>query len=281
MIKNHKGSRAVNSDEIFNFIKVPNTTTTKTIDFLQNYKKWIESTHKIIGWNKFKHLCFCNGTTESFDKFYLRYLNRKLRLLRGEYYYHQMIANNYQSFEWLEDISTLKKNDVLAMSVPFADTGDIPPNFYSILDHCEELKIPVLLDLAYINLSVGLSINLDYRCIDTITSSLSKVFPVSQHRIGLRLQQEVIDDTLLAYNQNQYLNLHSLCVGQSLINQYSADYCFKKYRTQQLNLCKELSITPSPCFIFGIDRDNLYPQYNRGTNSNRLCLSDYFSDGIS
>jgi hypothetical protein len=282
MIKNYKGSRAVIDKEVLNFLKNSNNTFTKPVNFLQNYKQWIESTHSIAGWHRFKHLCFSNGTTESFDKFYLRHLNRKLRMLKGEYYYHQIIAkNNYKVFEWLEDISTLRKNDVLIISVPFADTGDVPLNFYSILDRCEELAVPVLLDLAYINLSIGLELNLDYKCIDTITSSLSKVFPVSQHRIGIQLQQEIIDDTLLAYNQNQYINLHSLGIGQSLIDQYPADYSFKKYREQQITLCKELSITPSQCFTFGVDHNDLYLEYNRGTNSNRLCLSDYFSEDIS
>jgi hypothetical protein len=282
MEKNYKGSRAVINEEVLNFLKNLNNNIIKPVDFLQNYKQWIASVHSVVGWNKFKHLCFSNGTTEAFDKFYFRHLNRKLRLLRGEYYYHQIVAkNHYGYFEWLEDISTLSKNDVLVMSVPFADTGIVPFDLYHILDRCEELEVPVLLDLAYINLSIGLELNLDYKCIDTITSSLSKVFPVSQYRIGIRLQQKLIDDTMLAYNENQYINLHSLNIGQSLIDGYPADYSFKKYREQQITLCKELSITPSQCFIFGVDHDNLYPEYNRGSNSNRLCLSDYFSEDIS
>jgi histidinol-phosphate/aromatic aminotransferase/cobyric acid decarboxylase-like protein len=157
--------------------------------------------------------------------------------------------------------------------VPFADTGNVPENLFAILDRCEDLKIPVLLDLAYINLAVGLELDLNYKCIDTVTSSLSKVFPLSDHRIGIRLQQEFVDDTLFAYNQNQYINLYSASIGHEVIKKYSADHSFKKYRLRQLAVCEELSIIPSSSFIFGIDKNNLYPEYNRGAISNRLCLS--------
>ena len=273
----YSGARSVSDVELIDFIKNVPSKLPNTTEFLQDYKQWIDSTHNIMGWKNFNHLCFSNGTTESFDKFYHRYLHRRLRLLKGEYVYHQMIGKKiFKEFDWMEDVATLQHNDVVAISVPFADTGNVPLNLYAILDKCEELKIPVLLDLAYINLAVGLEINLNYKCIDTVTSSLSKVFPLSNHRIGIRLQQEFVDDTLFAYNQNQYINLYSVSVGHEVIKKYSADYSFKKYRSWQLTLCKELSITPSSSFIFGVDSNDLYPEYNRGSDSNRLCLSNYY-----
>lgn len=272
----YSGATSVSDVELIDFIKNIPSKIPNTKEFLQDYKQWIESTHTIAGWKNFNHLCFSNGTTESFDKFYHRYLHRRLRLLKGEYVYHQMMGKKiFKEFAWIEEIATLQHNDVVAISVPFADTGSVPLNLYAILDRCEELKIPVLLDLAYINLAIGLELNLNYKCIDTITSSLSKVFPLSTYRIGIRLQQEFIDDTLFAYNQNQYINSYSVLIGHEVIKKYSADHSFKKYRTQQLALCKELSITPSSSFIFGIDHNNLYTEYNRGAVSNRLCLSKY------
>ena len=274
----YSGSRSVADTELLDFISNLQSQVKNSTQFLEDYKKWIASTHDIIGWSRFNHLCFSNGTTESFDKFYHRYLHRRLRLLKGEYYYHQIIGKKiFKEFDWIEDVVTLQQNDLVVISVPFADTGNVPLNLYAILDRCEELKVPVLLDLAYINLAVGLVLNLNYKCIDTVTSSLSKVFPLSDHRIGIRLQQELVDDTLLAYNQNQYINLYSVSVGHEVIKKYSADYSFKKYRSQQLTLCEKLSITPSSSFIFGIDDNNLYPEYNRGSVSNRMCLSRHLT----
>ena len=163
------------------------------------------------------------------------------------------------------------------MSVPFSDTGGLPKNYHKIMQACESLQIPVLLDLAYISLAKGLEFNVDYKCIDTITTSLSKVFPVAHWRIGLRMQRENIDDTLDAYEINSYLNTHSVNVAHNLIKQYSATWSFDKFREQQLLLCIEQGVSPSPSFIFGIDKENKYPQYNRGGDSNRLCFARHFS----
>lgn len=271
------GAWPVPDQTLIDFIDNIKITSIGAAEFLKYYKQWISSTHDIIGWDNFNHLCFSNGTTESFDKFYHRHLNRRLRLLKGEYFYHQLIGKKvFRKFQWIDNENNLEKNDVVVISVPFADTGNVPTNLYEILDRSEELKIPVLLDLAYINLSINLKLNLKYKCIDTVTSSLSKVFPLSHYRIGIRLQQELIDDTLIAYNSNEYVNLHSVRTGHAVIKKYTADYSFKKYRAQQLKICDHMSITPSSCFIFGIDEKDSYKEYNRGASTNRLCLSKHF-----
>jgi len=271
------GAWPVNDSELLNFIDSIKTSSSDPVEFLKDYKLWISSTHNILGWDNFNHLCFSNGTTESFDKFYHRHLHRRLRLLKGEYFYHQLMGKKiFKEFQWIDHKNVLEKNDVVAISVPFADTGNVPLNLYEILNRCEELKIPVLLDLAYINLATNLELNLNYKCIDTVTSSLSKVFPLSHYRIGIRLQQELIDDTLIAYNDNQYVNLHSTGIGHAVIKQYAADYSFQKYRAQQINICAGMSIAPSSCFIFGVDEKDFYKEYNRGAGTNRLCLSKHF-----
>ena len=271
------GAWPVNDSELLNFIDSIKTSSSNPVEFLKDYKLWISSTHNILGWDNFNHLCFSNGTTESFDKFYHRHLHRRLRLLKGEYFYHQLMGKKiFKEFQWIDHKNVLEKNDVVAISVPFADTGNVPLNLYEILNRCEELKIPVLLDLAYINLATNLELNLNYKCIDTVTSSLSKVFPLSHYRIGIRLQQELIDDTLIAYNDNQYVNLHSTGIGHAVIKQYAADYSFQKYRAQQINICAGMSIAPSSCFIFGVDEKDFYKEYNRGAGTNRLCLSKHF-----
>lgn len=271
------GAWSVNDHNLINFINNIKPALIQPTDFLKDYKQWISSTHNILGWDNFNHLCFSNGTTESFDKFYHRHLHRRLRLLKGEYFYHQLMGKKvFKKFQWIDHENVLEKNDVVAISVPFADTGNVPLNLYEILDRCEELQIPVLLDLAYINLATNLKLNLNYKCIDTVTSSLSKVFPLSNYRIGIRLQQELIDDTLIAYNDNQYVNLHSVGIGHAVIKKYAADYSFHKHRAQQIKICEDMSITPSSCFIFGIDEKNSYKEYSRGAETNRLCLSKHF-----
>ena len=60
-------------------------------EFLSTYMEWMPSTHNLIGIEKYTHACFTQGTTESFAQFYIRYRNKRLRLAKGEYFYHQMM----------------------------------------------------------------------------------------------------------------------------------------------------------------------------------------------
>jgi hypothetical protein len=109
--------------------------------------------------------------------------------------------------------------------------------------------------------------------ITDITFSLSKFLPVAHLRIGIRFTRTDDDDSLLVSNKAQYINRLGAAVGIKIMNQFDPDYIYNTYRTAQTKLCSELKITPSKSVIFGIDTENLYPEYNRGCISNRLSLS--------
>ena len=274
--KMYGGAWPVPDPEILEFV-ANNHPSSDHKEFVQDYYEWFAQPHNIQGLQKFNSLSYCNGTTEAFDKFYHKYMHRRLRYLRGEYFYHQIMGKRFfKEYAFIED-ADIQENDVVAISVPFSDTGGVPHNYHAIMERCEQLNVPVLLDLAYISLAKGLEFNVDYKCIDTIATSLSKVFPVAHWRIGLRMQRENIDDTLDAYEINSYLNIHAVNVAHNLIKQYPATWSFDKFREQQLLLCIEQGVSPSPSFIFGIDKQNKYPQYNRGGDSNRLCFARHFS----
>ena len=274
--KPYGGAWPVQDKEVLKFL-LENPAESNHRDFVNDYFKWMQVPHSIDGIDKFNSLSYCNGSTEAFDKFYHKHMHRKLRFLRGEYLYHQIMGKRYfKESTYIDDDILITQDDVVVMSVPFSDTGSVPKNYTKIMEACESLKVPVLLDMAYINLAIDLQINVDYKCIDTIATSLSKVFPVAHWRIGMRMQRENLDDTLDAYEQNSYLNTHSVNVGHTLIKEYKADYSFNKYRHQQLSFCNMLDLTPSDSFIFGIDYENKSQEYNRGGPSNRFCFSKHF-----
>ena len=274
--KIYGGAWPVPDPDVLEYLMTTSINSTHK-EFVNDYFKWFANPHNINGIEKFNSLSYCNGTTEAFDKFYHKHMHRKLRFLRGEYFYHQIMAKRFfKESSFIDDPNDISNDDVVVMSVPFSDTGNVPEHYDDIMTQCEKNNIPVLLDMAYISLAVKLDINVDYQCIDTITTSLSKVFPVAHWRIGMRMQKENIDDTLDAYEMNSYLNTHAVNVGHQLIKQYPADYSFNKYRQQQLSFCNMLDIKPSDSFIFGIDQFNKHPEYNRGGPTNRFCFAKHF-----
>jgi len=250
-------------------------------NFIITYKDWMFKTFNFKGVNLYQHACFTQGTTESFAQFYIRYReNYRLRICKGEYFYHQMMKSLWylDKFSWLDE-DDLRSGDVLLISVPFADTGMIPNDLENILTECDVKGIPVMLDFAYLNLTTGdvfdHKIDLTHDCIKYIVSSLSKAFPVENMRIGIRLQKEKYDDQIYVVNEEKYnyINLSSAFVGTGMMESFAPDYIFNKYRDKQLMLCEELNLIPSNCFNFGIDYNNVYNEYNRGGDTNRLCFS--------
>lgn len=255
-------------------------------DFLGSYREWMCAEFNFPGIDRYEHACFTHGTTESFAQFYLRYrVGYRLRLYKSEYFYHQMMKSLWyqDNFAWLDE-DDICRGDVVLISVPFSDTGDIPPNFDSILDACDDLEVPVMLDLAYVNLTVGDAfphvIDFNRPCIQYVVTSLSKVFPVENLRIGMRLQKHFFEDQLYVTNGNEYnyINLLSAYVGHGMITKFSPGEMFNRYRDRQIQKCRELDIDVSPCFIFGIDRNNRFQEYHRGGASNRLCFSRSWDD---
>ena len=247
-------------------------------EYIETYKKWMFSSHNINGCDKYKFGCFTNGTRESFNFYYLRYLpTKRLRIAKGEYFFHQMlkgIYSDYVKFAWIDD-EPIKKGDFVLISVPFSDTGNTPNYLESMLDICDDLEVPVMIDLAYLNISKGLTFNLDHKCIKYIVSSLSKVFPVENFRIGIRLQKEIFEDPLTVINElyYNYINLLSARLGTGLMSTFRADYIFNKYKDKQRDACAKLDLSMSSCVYFGLDYKNKYNDYNRGTSSNRLCFT--------
>lgn len=252
--------------------------------FLDLYLSWIQSStlNKVFGLDQFPIASFSSGTTEAFDKFYLKNSSRRLRYFKGEYMYHQVAGRQYfdHTSKFIED-EELDCNDVVVISLPFSDTGNEHSKMQETLQRCTELGIPVLLDCAYFGICSGIEFDFDYPCITDITFSLSKTFPVPHLRIGMRLTRCDDDDALLVMNKTDYVNRLGCAVGVELLENFSPDMVYQRYQTAQAKLCAELAVTPSKCVIFGIDELNQYSQYNRGGNTNRLCLSKHLDNILS
>lgn len=248
--------------------------------FLDCYQQWIRDSqgNRLQGLDQFRVAAYANGTTEGFDKFMLRNHHRRFRCFRGEYMYHPASWRNYFP-EWcrIED-APLEKNDAVVMSMPFSDTGEIHPDSLSVLDQCDVLGIPVLIDSAFFGICHDIEFNYDRDCITDITFSLSKTFPVANLRIGMRLTREDDDDGLMVHNKTNYNNRLGAGVGLALMQKYTADYNVGKWKSQQEIFCQDLGVMPSRSVIFGLGGSE-FLKYNRGGPSNRLCFSRYLYQG--
>lgn len=244
--------------------------------FLNKYSDWILSTknNEIIGINRFPFKCFSQGTSEAFDKFYMNYSSRRFRCFKGEYVYHRLAWRDGRfSWKYIED-EPLDIHDVVIISQPFSDTGDQHPLLNEILDQCDRLNIPLIIDCCYFGVCSEIVFDFSRPCIKEIVFSLSKTFPVSHIRIGMRLSKYDNDDLLFVYNKSGYTNRLAADIGLRYIEHFTPDYIANKYKNNQIEICKKLSIEPSDTVLFGIGGSQ-WNEYNRDRDTNRLGLHNF------
>ena len=176
------------------------------------------------GLDRFDNLSYVHGTSQSFDAFYAENKDRRFRCFKGDFFYHALSWRNNYTFSYLDD-EELDKNDAVVMSIPFSDNGNVHPNTSQVIETCNKLQIPVLIDLAYYNLARGINFNLDEPCISTITFSLSKAFYGTHRiRIGLRCKKDFNDDPVDVFTSMGMVSKISAGVGYDICNNFEPDY---------------------------------------------------------
>jgi hypothetical protein len=130
------------------------------------------------------------------------------------------------------------------------------------LVRCEELGIPVLIDACYYPISHDITLDLNYSCIDTVTFSLSKAFPVANLRIGVRYTRSDTFDGQKLLDSINYNNTFSAYVGRKLLSRFRSDYVHEVYGSRQIQACQLLGLATSKCVLFAIG-DEDWKRYNR------------------
>jgi len=249
-------------------------------EYLYEYDTWIKSgtLNTFTGLQDFKYKCYSNGTTEAFDKFYMRNAKRRFRCYKGEYMYHKLAWRDKFVWNYIED-EDLHPSDAVVISLPFADTGNKHEKYHELMRQCSDMGIPVLVDCAYYGACRSVDIDLAYPCITDVTFSLSKTFPVAYARIGIRYTRVDDDDTMFVYHKISYNNKIGALIGLEYFKNFSPDYIPNKYLDKQYEFCQSIDVKPSKTVLFGIDDKNKYPQYNRGGKTNRLSFHKQYIKG--
>lgn len=278
------GSFAIQDQEIIDFIQTVdyrNCLWNDTInrDFCSVYRNWIMTTtkNKVSSLDSFPYALYSNGTSESFEMFYIKNKDRRFRCFKGEYIYHQLAwRNNWQDWIFIED-EALNANDAVVVSLPFSDTGNKHDGMDLLLTQCEELNIPVLIDCAYFGVCSDINFDFSSKCITDITFSLSKQFPVAHARVGIRFTKVDDDDLMFVYDKINYNNRLGANLGLELLENFSPDYICNKYKSKQSLCCNLLDVAPSKTVLFGIDSNSRFNEYNRGSATNRLGFYKWYT----
>lgn len=226
--------------------------------FEQIFGSWLlqSANYRLRNFEQFRYRAFSAGTQEAFLNFYLTHHRSRFRVFRGDYWWHMDIWSKMQ-LQWcyIED-DDLKPGDVVICSIPFALTGDQHPDFDWMIDQCNHQGIPVLLDFIYLaNSWHAVDIDLSAPCIQEITFSFSKTFPVQCAKIAVRMRREKPQDPMQMSNDENICNRLGAGLAWELTQQFPPDYMVTKYRDQQQHWCKLLGLQPTPVVHFALGDD--------------------------
>ena len=168
--------------------------------FIAEFNRWIRSSklNNIQGLDAFPHVTQTNGTSEAFSMFMQRHSDRRFKFYKGDFMMHKVASNNMKAkWQWIHSQEEVTVGDAVIVSCPFSDTGSKLKDLDMLLDACSKLRVPVLIDMAYFGMCYNIDINLDMPCVEEITFSLGKTFPIIGARAGIRLQREEIETLLI------------------------------------------------------------------------------------
>lgn len=242
--------------------------TNDLIDWMQKHPK-----NSITGWEEFPNRAYSAGSIDAITGFIYRYGTfHRLRFSRAEFV-GAKIASQAANLNWkfLED-DDVQTGDALLLSMPFSGTGNVHDQFDSIMDTCDELNVPVFLDLSYWPISYNINLDLSRKCIQEVVFSLSKPI-ATQLRLGMRMTRTPVDDMLQVNSDLKIYNRIAVWTGMQLMREFSIDYLLSTYLPKQLEVCQNLELTPSNTFTLASGDENKYSAFNRN-GYNRICITD-------
>ena len=242
--------------------------------YFDAFQKWITDSqyNHFIGLDWFKHYAYSCGAVDSIQSFIHRHgATRRIRFSAAEFIGAKIIVNHAaMSWEFLEN-APIEKGDAVLLSLPFAGNGNMYQDLDQLLDACDALSVPVLIDCAYFGISYNATIDLTRSCITDVVFSLSKPFSTPL-RLGLRLTKEYFDDILQANSDLKIYNRYSVQVGINLLSQFSHNWLVETYQPVQEKVCKELGLTPAMTLTLADDCQRRDKFFRNGYY--RVCITD-------
>ena len=254
-------------------------------EYKSTFRHWIEnSKNNTINLGPFTHTTITNGTSEAFQMFMQRHSHRTFRFRAGEFMMHKVTANNMNlDWSWIHNYHSPEEytpHDALIISVPYSNScsHESVDQLKSMLVHCNKLKIPVLLDFAYFGTTTDLHVDLSdsiYDCVEDVSFSLGKTYPLIGARPGIRFQRKLTDDAVFFANQNGIVNNFACVSGILAMNKFDADYIYNKYHERAEDIAYILNATVSCSTIFLTSMDTKWNSINRVEHEQtRLCISN-------
>jgi hypothetical protein len=246
--------------------------------FLALYPDWIMSSklNKIKGLDKFNHRFVSLGTTQALDwwHYFCRANNYRIRMFRGEYPYNRdALLEGQWTWERNIDDAELRKGDSVMISLPFSGTGRQHEKWDWLMDKCDELNIPVFVDMAWYGTCWDINVNLNRHCIKQVAFSTTKGLSCGNWRSGIVFSKW--DCGSLAIQTEWQHGVHLNCsIANSLMENFTPDTIVKKYKEAHEAVCEHYKFETTNVVHIALAPGKEYHHFNRDEKYNRINIRD-------
>lgn len=237
----------------------------KYFNFIQLYDQWIHSSNQTV-----KGLpgspFIVSGVTDALNQLYGLY--NKIGVFYGEYGYHEKVLGDRLTYDFNEA-------DCIVVSHPFCADGMHAKSQLRIAD---QYDVPIFVDCAYFGICHDIDFDFtSFKNIHSVCFSMSKTFGTGMNRVGLLYTKDKFPVTVCS--EFNYPLISQSILHYLPIQLKSPDWAFKTFKQKQIEVCKQLNLTPSNTIIFGLSNSDKYKKYRRG-NINRVCISAMLNDKV-
>lgn len=248
--------------------------------FLDQYPKWIASSklNKFTGLDSFPHKFVSLGVTQTLDwwQYYCSANQLRLRMLRGEYPYNRdTLLEDWMQERYIDD-SPLMPGDAVVISVPFSGNGKKHERWDDIIQTCNELDIPVLVDCAWFGTCFDIEVDLDQPCIKMVGFSTGKGLSCGNWRSGIVFSKFNEDECSMGLQTEWRHGIHlNVAIANELMRNFGPDTMPKKYKESHLAVCEHYGLEPSNTIHIAVAPDTeKFKEYSRDGAFNRINIRD-------
>lgn len=249
-------------------------------EFLDLYPQWIASSklNKFTGLEKFPNKYISLGVSQAIDDFvlYCFKAEKRLRVFKGEYGYGREISFA-DRVPTVNDLP-LAEGDALLISCPFSATGDVHPEWNSIVETCNRLEIPVFVDCAFFGTCIDIQVDFNQPCIDTVAFSPTKGLNCGNMRSGMAMSMRSGKNCSLDILTQWHHGIHiHTYLAYNLMKNFSPDTIPLTYQSIQHKVCEHYGLTPTKTMHLGLGDDS-WSYFNREGITNRVGLRNAIYD---
>ena len=222
-------------------------------EVIEKHRYWVK---EIIDLDDFPFAYVTSGATGAIEHWRLSD-NRPWQYLNGDYQYPQMLSGNGI------EVEEIHPDKVLYVSNPQCYNG----NFIN-LDYIDN---PVILDCAYIGATKKEKINVPENT-EQVMFSFSKGWGLIGQRCGLVYTKKP-HKTLHPLKKVECFNYSSALIMETIIENFTIDEMFNKYRRKQIQICESYDLIPSDTYFIATTEDSYFKKLRRKDNTARICLT--------